>query len=101
MSERAVIDISTINTTEELHKLLKGMLLFPEYYGGNLDALHDILSERKFNITLTNTSKVSSEIEGYLPKLLRVFDACAKENKDFAYEVLANDHSEEDTSTFD
>ena len=44
MSEKAVIDLSQINTVEELHRLLKGMLLFPDYYGANLDALHEILA---------------------------------------------------------
>ena len=39
------IDLSQVTTKEELHALLKDSLSFPDYYGGNLDALHDCLTD--------------------------------------------------------
>ena len=40
-----VLDARKMQTQEETHEYLKKMLEFPEYYGGNLDALYDCLSD--------------------------------------------------------
>ena len=36
-----LIDLSKITTKEALNAALREGLSFPDYYGGNLDALHD------------------------------------------------------------
>ena len=41
------LDFKGINTKEELHQLLKEELNFPDYYGANLDALYDVLTDMK------------------------------------------------------
>ena len=41
-----VLDALQMLTKTETHPYLKKMLELPEYYGGNLDALYDCLSER-------------------------------------------------------
>ena len=40
-----ILDASKMKTKTEAHVYLKEMLGFPEYYGCNLDALYDCLSE--------------------------------------------------------
>ena len=87
MSEKAIIDLSKITTRADLHRLLKGMLLFPDHYGNNLDALHDILTTRHRVIILSNTANCSDELKDYK----------------FFYEVHEGDAPLEDadTSTFD
>ena len=40
-----VIDAARLTTKEESHAYLKELFAFPEYYGGNLDALRDCLDE--------------------------------------------------------
>lgn len=40
-----VLDGKKMVSKEETHKYLKETFGFPEYYGENLDALHDCLSE--------------------------------------------------------
>ena len=103
MSEKAIIDLSKINTVEEFHRLLKGMLLFPDYYGGNLDALHDMLTERHRFIVLTNAGSCSEDIKNYLPRLTRVLEDSKNENDEFYYNIYdGNEPSDdEDTSTHD
>ena len=39
------VDLSGVTTKEELHAALKEGLSLPDYYGGNLDALHDCLTD--------------------------------------------------------
>ena len=41
------LDFKNINSKSSLHQYLKEQLLLPEYYGNNLDALHDCLTERR------------------------------------------------------
>ena len=40
-----LVNFRDVKTPDELHELFKRKLGFPEYYGGNLDALHDALTE--------------------------------------------------------
>ena len=42
---KVVLDAMKMQTREEAHAYLKEELDLPEYYGGNLDALYDCLSE--------------------------------------------------------
>ena len=42
---RLVLDISVCETAEDLHRALAEGLHFPAWYGGNLDALHDCLTD--------------------------------------------------------
>ena len=41
----AVIDFSKYENAKEVHAYLKEILSFPDYYGANLDALHDCLTD--------------------------------------------------------
>ncbi len=40
------LDGEKISSNAELHAAFAGALDLPEWYGGNLDALHDVLTER-------------------------------------------------------
>lgn len=42
---KIVLDASRMTSKEESHAYLKEALSLPEYYGNNLDALHDCLEE--------------------------------------------------------
>lgn len=42
---RFVLDVSACETAEDLHRALAEGLRFPAWYGGNLDALHDCLTD--------------------------------------------------------
>ncbi len=39
------VSCAGIETRQQLHSLLKEALNFPDWYGNNLDALHDLLGE--------------------------------------------------------
>ena len=44
------------------HDYLKEVLNLPEYYGKNLDALYDCLTEMSFDIVLINSNEVDEDI---------------------------------------
>ncbi|KGX90045.1 MULTISPECIES: barstar family protein [Pontibacillus] len=43
-NDMITIDVSTINTVQELHILLKKALEFPDFYGENWDAFWDAIT---------------------------------------------------------
>lgn len=47
--EVIIFDCSNWMQTEKIHKALKKQLHFPDYYGENLDALNDCLSDLQIN----------------------------------------------------
>lgn len=59
MEQVFYIDLKGITTKEELHALLRKELPLPEYYGDNLDAFYDVLTEKGagWNIIFYNCTK--------------------------------------------
>ncbi len=60
MEQVFYIDLKGITTKEELHALLRKELPLPEYYGDNLDAFYDALTEQGegWNLIFYNRTKV-------------------------------------------
>lgn len=70
------IDLTGVSSREELHALLRGALPLPAWYGNNLDALHDALSEggEDRELVFRNAGKADGEMERYLAALRRMLD---------------------------
>ena len=79
---RFILDVSACETVEDLHRALAEGLHFPSWYGGNLDALHDCLTD------LTEPTELVIRSENALGELLgwrvgafrRVLQDSAEEN---------------------
>ena len=85
--ELYTVDFKDVRRYEEIHEALKDGLAFPDYYGGNLDALWDCLTDFIDNndvIILKNYQFVEKAGEEYAEKILRVF-ARAKHFADDAF----------------
>ena len=52
-----IIDGAEIHNREELHDILKRELSLPDWYGRNLDALHDCLTDPRPEISLRILNK--------------------------------------------
>ena len=75
------LDVTNIGTVKALHVYLAYMLDLPAYYGGNLDALHDVLGEISDQMRIVLVGQpASEEMAAYLPRLIRVFMDAAQEN---------------------
>ena len=83
--EKIILDGMRLSDKDTAHAYLKEMLSLQEYYGKNLDALYDCLTELSdIEIELN----VPKELEGYLKRVVRVFKAVAKENKNIKVTIL-------------
>jgi len=71
-----LIDINLLN--ENPHPYLKSLFKLPDYYGNNLDALYDCLSERsKLTIFLNNIKEANDDTK----KIIMVFEDLADEDE--------------------
>ena len=91
MTMRTVeLDIRRIHTVRALHIYLRYMLRLAPHYGGNLDALHDLLCEESepTRIVLRAEGALSAEMAAYLPRLRRVLEDAAQENGKLRLEII-------------
>ena len=73
---KLVLDASRMGQ-EQLHDYLQEMLPLPAYYGRNLDALYDCLTELpETEITWSHMEQADDSF----PQVLRVFQSAAREN---------------------
>ena len=66
-------------TQDELHAYLKRKLGFPDYYGGNLAALADCLSEMGVPVSITVCLNEDDLEPGMQAYMLRFVQTCARE----------------------
>ncbi len=74
---KIILDAGQMERKKEAHAYLKEQLRFPEYYGQNLDALYDCLTEMEdVQVEFIH----AQEAGGYFEKVLRVFRHAAGQN---------------------
>ncbi len=77
----AVLDGSLFTDKKQAHGIIKKALCLPAYYGNNLDALHDCLTEMgPARIDLYACAEIRRTLSAYGDRLLRVFEDSALEN---------------------
>ena len=77
-----IIDGKELTDREALHEILKNKLGFPEYYGKNLDALFDCLTDisEKTTIVFLDFDAVKENLGGYAEALKKVLKCADAEN---------------------
>ncbi|MDE6761160.1 MAG: barstar family protein [Lachnospiraceae bacterium] len=70
------LDFINIKNTMQLHKYLKEKLALPDYYGNNLDALYDCLTDKKegYTVTISHIGELKKELGEYADALLHVLE---------------------------
>ncbi|MGN0648968.1 MAG: barstar family protein [Oscillospiraceae bacterium] len=80
--KKLLLDGERIPDRDSLHTTLKRVLNFPDYYGNNLDALHDCLTDISEEVMVyINLQTLHENLGGYADSLLEVMRASASENK--------------------
>ena len=83
--KQIVLDGNILADAAKVHNYLMEMLEFPEYYGKNLDALHDCLTDLE-NVEITITTP--EEDGAIFQRILRVFKAADRENETLYLNIL-------------
>ena len=84
--KKIILDCSQIPDAPALHRALKEALGFPDFYGHNLDALHDCLTEisEETSLTLNGFDSLGSFRTGF-----RIVLNAAEEENPHLYVYLA------------
>ena len=86
---KLTLDCSQISTKIGLHLQLTELLDLPEYYGNNLDALADCLSEihQDTCLVLEQSEALMDALGDYAERFFRLLEHCASENPFFHVEM--------------
>lgn len=81
--EIVTIDCARIHTADDFHEALAQALDFPDYYGKNLDALFDCLTDdfTDRELVLNNWHHMEYRLKDYSGKALYVFREACQENR--------------------
>ena len=76
------LDCSYMTDRATAHDYLKALLGFPEYYGRNLDALYDLLTERgeETTLLLRQREQMEQQLGHYAAALLDTLSDAAEAN---------------------
>ena len=77
-----ILDVSAIDSRQALHRMLKSTLHLPDWYGGNLDALHDCLTDwtQPLELTICGADQLSQTLGSYAATFCQVLTDCAAQN---------------------
>ena len=82
-----ILDARELSERERAQEYLKESFGFPDYYGKNLDALHDMLGEvKKIKIIFENPDAFDEKY-GYPKRVLNVFRDASDENPGIVLEL--------------
>lgn len=78
-----IIDCAEIADRKQLHVLIAQKLNFPDWYGGNLDALYDCLTGvyDETNILLKNFASLEQSLGGYALSVRKVLLKADEDNE--------------------
>lgn len=69
-----VLDMKNVNSRDDFHNLVAREMDFPSYYGKNLDALWDLLTEENgVSVLIMNANKLEENLGDYGKSILRLF----------------------------
>ena len=91
---RIELDCGQMTDKQAVHAYLKQALSLPEYYGNNLDALFDVLTELEepVELVLTHSHLLCDRLGSYGEALLETLQEASEENPTLCV-ILAESHN--------
>ncbi len=85
-----VLDGRKMTDKQTLHACLKEQCRFPEYYGNNLDALYDVLTDREepLEIHLEHADELKELLCGYGEAFIEALEDAAASGRNFTFEIV-------------
>jgi len=111
--KKVILDLSVPENKKELHEYIAGELSFPDYYGKNLDALYDMLTDISEPTAIglfpptPDFNELDMDLMVYIDQLCDVFRDAEKSNPELAVifgDIVENLDPDEDypgTDEFD
>ena len=83
------IDCKEIHEKAQLHALIADKLHFPDWYGGNLDALFDALTDicEPLELTVTSFSDLTERLGSYADAFRRVVLRAGQESSNLTVAI--------------
>lgn len=99
-----LLDMNEMENEEAVHNYLMEQLEFPEYYGKNLDALSDMLTDglvENICVEMVRCTDLNAPLKEFEPKLEKVFENAAQtvEEKDGKFYAVFADFEPLDSSS--
>lgn len=92
-TKEIILDLTDCKYIRDFHERVRVAFDFPEWYGKNLDALWDLLSEPlSANVTIIGIDTMTTDLREYFLKVIHVFEDVKIAQKElglnFAYKIL-------------
>ena len=86
---RIILDGRELTSKEKLHSVLKEALNLPDYYGNNLDALHDCLTQMPgIELQLRYAPAMLNQLDAYGESFIALLELVQKERTDFCFKLI-------------
>ena len=100
------INLAGIKNLDEFHQEVSEKLNFPEYYGRNLDAMHDCLTDigEELEVVFFGVKECresSPEMSEYIDKLEVMLEAVSEESDNLTFILIAENKEEEVVRTME
>ncbi len=84
------LDLEKMETIDEAKGQIKEVFKLKEQFSGNLDALHDLLTEigKPTQISIVNTDEAAKDPQIYTARLIKAFLDAAEQNPNLKIELL-------------
>lgn len=82
--KKFLLDIREYDNKEDIHSYIADTMDFPHYYGKNLDALYDVLTDISEYTSVLLIVEEHSPIREYIEKLIEAFEDAEIENSKLA-----------------
>ena len=91
---KITLDLTDCKYIRDFHERIRIAFNFPEWYGRNLDALWDLLSEPwSAHITVIGADTMNKDLREYFPKIIQIFEDVKVAQQElglsFSYEILS------------
>lgn len=81
------LDGSKMNSIQNTHMYLKESMELPEYYGENLDAMYDVMSDISENtfVFVLNSKQMRDSLGDYSVRMEQVWEDLEQSNKHLSF----------------
>ncbi len=81
------LDGSKMDSIQNTHIHLKESMMLPEYYGENLDAMYDVMSDIRENtfVFVLNSQQMRTSLGDYGARMERVWEDLEQHNKHLSF----------------